>query len=198
MASVGDFRQSHLRSNARLISKHASSRSSLHRRDFWESHTYYYAKCMSNITNVQSSRIPSIRTMHGSETCPSPEAAHDQDAKVNGGSQEAEYAFLVHSRESLSQGSSPSIDNQRLVRQKRRRTRYITTVNKQTRDSHCSPSPQDHAYLEAAYDRNPKPDKAARQHIVKHVALGEKEVQVRFFVPRMQVPCWCYPAENVR
>ncbi|MDI1488492.1 MAG: Homeobox protein yox1 [Ramalina farinacea] len=101
--------------------------------------------------------------MDGSEDCPSSEAVHDHDAKVNGGTQDAEYAFLVHSRESLSQGSSPSIDNQRLVRQKRRRT-----------------SPQDHAYLEAEYDRNPKPDKVARQDIVKHVALGEKEVQVRF------------------
>ena len=120
--------------------------------------------------------------MHGSENCPSPEAAHDQDAKVNGAPQDAEYAFLVHSRESLSQGSSPSIDNQRLVRQKRRRTRYITTVNKQNHHSHCSLSPQDHAYLEAEYDRNSKPDKVARQDIMKHVALGEKEVQVRSFV----------------
>lgn len=122
-----------------------------------------------------------MNTMHGSENCPSSEAAHRNDAKVIGASQDTEYAFLVHSRESLSQGSSPSIDNQRLVRQKRRRTRYITSVNKQTHHSLCNFSPQDHAYLEAEYDRNPKPDKAARQDIVKHVALGEKEVQVRSF-----------------
>lgn len=33
--------------------------------------------------------------------------------------------------------------------------------------------------LEAAYGRDPKPDKAARLEIVKQVSLGEKEVQVR-------------------
>lgn len=180
MASVGDFRESHLRSNSRLIPKHASSLSSPHSADLYEDHTYHYASYMPNSTNVQSFRVPSIINMDGSEDCPSSEAVHDHDAKVNGGTQDAEYAFLVHSRESLSQGSSPSIDNQRLVRQKRRRTRYISTVNKQTHHLHCSLSPQDHAYLEAEYDRNPKPDKAARQDIVKHVALGEKEVQVRF------------------
>ena len=40
-------------------------------------------------------------------------------------------------------------------------------------------SPEDQAFLEAEYQRNPKPDKAARKHIVDQVALGEKEVQVR-------------------
>lgn len=39
-------------------------------------------------------------------------------------------------------------------------------------------SPEDHATLEAEYERNPKPDKAARMEIVNRVALGEKEVQV--------------------
>lgn len=39
-------------------------------------------------------------------------------------------------------------------------------------------SPEDQAVLEAAYKRDPKPDKTARQELVKHVALGEKEVQV--------------------
>jgi len=33
--------------------------------------------------------------------------------------------------------------------------------------------------LEAAYQRNPKPDKAARIDLVRRVALGEKEVQVQ-------------------
>lgn len=32
--------------------------------------------------------------------------------------------------------------------------------------------------LEAAYNRDPKPDKGARLEIVKQVSLGEKEVQV--------------------
>jgi len=40
-------------------------------------------------------------------------------------------------------------------------------------------SPEDLAVLEAEYQRNPKPDKAARIEIVKRVALGEREVQVR-------------------
>lgn len=42
-------------------------------------------------------------------------------------------------------------------------------------------SPEDHAILEAEYQRNPKPDKAARMQIVERVALGEKEVQVSDF-----------------
>jgi Homeodomain len=39
-------------------------------------------------------------------------------------------------------------------------------------------SPEDHAILEAAFQQNPKPDKAERIALVKSVALGEKEVQV--------------------
>jgi hypothetical protein len=39
-------------------------------------------------------------------------------------------------------------------------------------------SPEDQEILEAAYKRDPKPDKAARLELVKQVALGEKEVQV--------------------
>lgn len=50
-----------------------------------------------------------------------------------------------------------------LSRQKRRRT-----------------SPQDHALLETAYQRNSKPDKNERIEIVSQVELGEKEVQVRW------------------
>lgn len=40
-------------------------------------------------------------------------------------------------------------------------------------------SPEDHAILEAEYQRNPKPDKTARANVVSRVSLGEKEVQVR-------------------
>ena len=40
-------------------------------------------------------------------------------------------------------------------------------------------SPEDHAILEAEYQRNPKPDKSARTSIVDRVSLGEKEVQER-------------------
>lgn len=39
-------------------------------------------------------------------------------------------------------------------------------------------SPEDHAILEAEYQRNPKPDKNSRASIVDRVSLGEKEVQV--------------------
>lgn len=39
-------------------------------------------------------------------------------------------------------------------------------------------SQEDQAILEAAYQSDPKPDKAARLELVNQVALGEKEVQV--------------------
>lgn len=39
-------------------------------------------------------------------------------------------------------------------------------------------SKEDEEILKAEYERNPKPDKAARMEIVSKVALGEKEVQV--------------------
>ncbi|KXT10435.1 hypothetical protein AC579_7875 [Pseudocercospora musae] len=56
-----------------------------------------------------------------------------------------------------------SFDNRSFCRQKRRRT-----------------SPQDQVILEAAYKNDPKPDKAARLELVKHISLGEKEVQIWF------------------
>jgi len=43
---------------------------------------------------------------------------------------------------------------------------------------HVYDSPEDQAVLEAAYKRDPKPDKTARLELVKQVTLGEKEVQV--------------------
>ncbi|KAJ5887885.1 hypothetical protein N7495_007926 [Penicillium taxi] len=73
------------------------------------------------------------------------------------------YAFLVHSQKTLTQDLPPRIDNKLLARQKRRRT-----------------SPEDHAILEAEYQMNTKPDKAARTSIVNRVSLGEKEVQIWF------------------
>lgn len=48
-------------------------------------------------------------------------------------------------------------------------------------DSACSK--EDEEVLKAEYQKNPKPDKAARVEIVSKVALGEKEVQVG--VPRV-------------
>ncbi|KAL6708616.1 Homeobox protein yox1 [Coniothyrium glycines] len=57
----------------------------------------------------------------------------------------------------------PDVDNKALARQKRRRT-----------------SKEDEDVLKAEYQKNPKPDKAARLDIVSKVALGEKEVQIWF------------------
>lgn len=56
---------------------------------------------------------------------------------------------------------------------------------RRTVTNQCSPcsSAKDKAILEAAYNANPKPDKAARLDIVKRVSLNEKEVQVRDACP---------------
>lgn len=40
-------------------------------------------------------------------------------------------------------------------------------------------SPEDKDVLEAAYQQNPKPGKNTRLHIVQHVSMNEKQVQVR-------------------
>ncbi len=45
-------------------------------------------------------------------------------------------------------------------------------------------SPEDQTILEAAYVRDPKPDKTARLDLVKQVSLGEKEVQVCYWLPQ--------------
>ena len=42
---------------------------------------------------------------------------------------------------------------------------------------------KDKGVLEAAYNANPKPDKAARLEIVSRVSLNEKEVQVSSTTP---------------
>ena len=67
-------------------------------------------------------------------------------------------------------------------RQKRRRTRSISNLMRPPSVllTKNASSPQDHALLEAAYQRNSKPDKNERIEIVSQVALGEKEVQVRW------------------
>lgn len=70
--------------------------------------------------------------------------------------------FFNHSAATLPHNLPPSIDDKPVARQKRKRT-----------------SPEDQAVLEAYYAGDPKPDKAARLELVKKVALGEKEVQVR-------------------
>ncbi|CAK4030582.1 transcription factor homeobox like [Lecanosticta acicola] len=82
-----------------------------------------------------------------------PESTHRSDG----------YAFLNHSASTVHQNQPPMVDDKPLARQKRKRT-----------------SQEDQTVLEAAYQKDPKPDKAARLELVKQVALGEKEVQIWF------------------
>ena len=117
--------------------------------------------------------------MERTNSTPSSSASQDT-TKINLDGQGGQFAFLVHSQDSVSQNTPPDIDDQRLTRQRRRRTRY-NQHNIRHEDclfTNCLRSPEDHAVLEAEYKKNPKPDKAARVAIVSRVALGEKEVQV--------------------
>ncbi|KAA8646321.1 hypothetical protein EYZ11_008448 [Aspergillus tanneri] len=95
--------------------------------------------------------------------CSSPPSTAQASESAAAAAAALNYAFLVHSQKTLTQNLPPRVDNKLLARQKRRRT-----------------SPEDHAILEAEYQHNPKPDKAARGDIVKRVSLGEKEVQIWF------------------
>lgn len=135
---------------------------------------------------------------------PSPPAAQVSDA--------LSYAFLVHSQKTLTQNLPPRVDNKLLARQKRRRTRYdillafpslsvnvwgpvmwlawfVSMAN--PRRLFACYSPEDHAILEAEYQRDPKPDKTARADIVSRVTLGEKEVQVCHILLEKYDVCTC-------
>ncbi|KAM0719647.1 hypothetical protein Q7P37_003778 [Cladosporium fusiforme] len=93
-----------------------------------------------------------------------PTAGHEGDQSGQAAtSSPGHYAFLNHSSSTLPNNLPPKVDNKPLARQKRKRT-----------------SAEDQTILEDAYKRDPKPDKAARQELVKKVALGEKEVQIWF------------------
>ncbi|KAL8739847.1 MAG: hypothetical protein Q9190_007392 [Brigantiaea leucoxantha] len=85
---------------------------------------------------------------------------HQPSSDAESQSQSSSFAFSVHSQDSTIDQASSNAEVQSAAKQRRRRT-----------------SPEDQAFLEAEYQRNPKPDKAARKHIVDQVALGEKEVQ---------------------
>ena len=89
------------------------------------------------------------------------------------------YAFLNHSSATLPHNLPPNVDDKPLARQRRRRTRFVGPVVDLGGLLLIPISPEDQATLEAAYLVNPKPDKPARLELVKRVALGEKEVQVR-------------------
>lgn len=80
------------------------------------------------------------------------------DVAAPASTQPPNYPFLL---QHIPKASPEKDEVNVLSRQKRRRT-----------------SPQDHALLEAAYQRNSKPDKNERIEIVSQVDLGEKEVQV--------------------
>lgn len=114
-------------------------------------------------------------------------------------------AFLVYSPNTLKDNLDPNAENKNAPRQKRRRTRYaiITSFRSRiwphqsrlwtrSRLSACTTSqtllvltpiptisPEDQKVLEEEFARNPKPDKPSRLEIIKKVALGEKEIQVR-------------------
>ncbi|MCJ1394877.1 hypothetical protein MMC18_007757 [Xylographa bjoerkii] len=79
------------------------------------------------------------------------------------------FTFFVQSQDSLSNHLRPASEHHERGRSKRKRT-----------------SAADHAVLESEYQRNSKPDKAARTEIVGRVALDDKEVQI-WFQNRRQV-----------
>lgn len=89
------------------------------------------------------------------------------------------YAFLNHSSMTLPNNLPPNVDDKLVARHKRRRTRFVTLQIWTNIQADPLQSPEDQNILEAAYTRNPKPDKMERLELVKQVALGEKEVQVR-------------------
>ncbi|MCJ1287412.1 hypothetical protein MMC26_006761 [Xylographa opegraphella] len=84
---------------------------------------------------------------------------------TNGGSS----TFFLQSQDSMSDDLLPTSEHHERARSKRKRT-----------------SAADHAILESEYQRNSKPDKAARTAIVERVALNDKEVQI-WFQNRRQV-----------
>ncbi|KAI0842041.1 hypothetical protein F5Y06DRAFT_166707 [Hypoxylon sp. FL0890] len=57
---------------------------------------------------------------------------------------------------------------------------HESTTEKHPKGRRKRTTTQDKAILEAAYNANPKPDKAARLDIVSRVSLNEKEVQIWF------------------
>ena len=104
-----------------------------------------------------------------------------QDTKSSSDvSRASSFTFLLQSQEALNSNLPPDVDSsQPAARQKRRRTRYESAVTKSKLHAKYKViSPEDSAILETEYEKNPKPDKAARAEIVKRVALGDKEVQV--------------------
>ncbi|KXX80145.1 Homeobox protein YOX1 [Madurella mycetomatis] len=105
---------------------------------------------------------PSPPSSPSTPTAPSPSTARDEQHS----SPRSSSVPPVASQQSPALGSglpTPAADGGRHPKGKRKRT-----------------AAKDKAILEAAYNANPKPDKAARLDIVKRVSLNEKEVQIWF------------------
>ena len=62
-----------------------------------------------------------------SEGRPESQNSETNSSENNGKFENADdiYPFLVHSQDSVSNGDPPEVDNGKLARQKRRRTRYV-------------------------------------------------------------------------
>lgn len=150
--------------------------------------------------------------MSSQPTSPGPLPGSSQQQKESSGppssSPHSSADSAVHideTRETADADSSfQSTSSERHPKGKRKRTAYVAHTTRDLGKKHgarraitnqcpaCS-SAKDKAILEAAYNANPKPDKAARLDIVKRVSLNEKEVQVR--VPRAPIG---HPARRTR
>lgn len=91
---------------------------------------YFYISFANSITRGRRGSPPiplcssvSIDTMERTTSTPSSPASQDT-TKINSDGQGGQFAFLVHSQDSVSQNTPPDVDDQRLTRQRRRRTRY--------------------------------------------------------------------------
>ncbi|KAI0125881.1 homeobox transcription factor [Xylariales sp. AK1849] len=114
-----------------------------------------------------SSHVPSPAsspTSGAHNNLASPSASQDAAEQSFQSSNPDSSSFSLESSFQLESGySNQLVDSERHPKGKRKRT---TTQDKTT--------------LEAAYNANPKPDKAARLDLVKRVTLNEKEVQIWF------------------
>ena len=91
---------------------------------------YFYIFFANSITRERrgSPTVPvcsclSIDTMERTNSTP-PSSASQDTTKLNSDGQGGQFAFLVHSQDSVSQNTPPDVDDQRHTRQRRRRTRY--------------------------------------------------------------------------
>jgi hypothetical protein len=119
-------------------------------------------------------KLPHSHPEHPNDATQSPPSSVDSIATAR----HLRYAFLNHSAATVNQNLPPTVDDKPLARQRRRRTRFVPGMSYLTLKIPTAISPEDQIILEAAYSRDPKPDKAARLALVKQVSLGEKEVQV--------------------